>query len=68
MILGKQTSFQVVSNGADCLLVSKQFFVDNMSDSLYRRLRLEVSSFIYTVHIHSDTHTHTVTYTVTHIQ
>ncbi|RUS79937.1 hypothetical protein EGW08_012281, partial [Elysia chlorotica] len=40
-----QPSLCVVSNGADCLILNKKFFLDHCSSDLIRRLRVEVSPY-----------------------
>ncbi|KAK3762835.1 hypothetical protein RRG08_040529 [Elysia crispata] len=45
LILGQQTSFCVVSNGADCLLINKQMFLEHMPESLYTQLRLDLCPY-----------------------
>ncbi|GFS25789.1 cyclic nucleotide-binding domain-containing protein 2-like [Elysia marginata] len=45
LILGQQTSFCVVSNGADCLLINKQMFQEHMPEALYRQLRMDLCPY-----------------------
>ncbi|XP_041349461.1 uncharacterized protein LOC121368779 [Gigantopelta aegis] len=45
VILGKQTSFCVISNGADCLLINKQFYLDHVSEPLFRKIRHELCPY-----------------------
>ena len=45
IILEEQTSFTIVSNGADCVLINKQFYLENASEKLLRKLRQDVSLF-----------------------
>jgi hypothetical protein len=41
-ILGNQPSFSVVSNGAECVLIDKNYYVQHASDALLKRLNFEV--------------------------
>ena len=43
IVLEEQTSFTIVSNGADCVLVNKQFYLEHASEKLLRKLRHDVS-------------------------
>ena len=43
IVLEEQTSFTIVSNGADCVLVNKQFYLEHASEKLLRKLRQDVS-------------------------
>ncbi|KAL5014615.1 hypothetical protein ScPMuIL_008885 [Solemya velum] len=45
LILGDQPSFCVVSNSADCILVDKQFYRENASESLIRKMRNELCPY-----------------------
>lgn len=42
LIIGDQPSFSVVSRGADCLLINKQFYLEHASEKLLRDMRQEV--------------------------
>ncbi|KAL3852329.1 hypothetical protein ACJMK2_015986 [Sinanodonta woodiana] len=52
LILGEQPNFCLVSNGADCILVNKHFYMDHASEKLLRDMKQEVWSlkirFTYT--------------------
>ncbi|XP_059167745.1 uncharacterized protein LOC131949800 [Physella acuta] len=41
----EQPSMAVVSNGADCLMISKKLFLSHASPDMMRRLRVEVSPY-----------------------
>ena len=43
MFIGDQPSFSVVSKGADCLLINKQFYQEHASEKLLREVRQNVS-------------------------
>ncbi|XP_046561131.1 uncharacterized protein LOC124270147 [Haliotis rubra] len=45
LLLGRQTSFCVVSNGADCLLINKQLYMDHVTDDLERRTRQQLCPY-----------------------
>ncbi|XP_071081611.1 uncharacterized protein [Haliotis cracherodii] len=45
LLLGQQTSFCVVSNGADCLLINKQLYMDHVTDDLARRTRQQLCPY-----------------------
>jgi len=40
IILGQQTSMCVISNGAECILLDKDFYLHHATDALIQRLRL----------------------------
>ncbi|KAH9512473.1 hypothetical protein Btru_038515 [Bulinus truncatus] len=44
-----QPSLSVVSNGADCILMDKKFFLSNCSNGMMRRLRQEVSIYAFSI-------------------
>ncbi|ELU12307.1 hypothetical protein CAPTEDRAFT_189448 [Capitella teleta] len=44
MLHEDQPSLSLVSNGAECLLIDKQFYFNHMPQNLWQRLRLEVGS------------------------
>ena len=43
MFIGDQPSFSVISKGADCLLINKQFYLEHASEKLIREVRQNVS-------------------------
>ncbi|XP_067683150.1 uncharacterized protein [Haliotis asinina] len=45
LLLGRQTSFCVVSNGADCLLINKQLYMDHVTDDLVRKTRQQLCPY-----------------------
>lgn len=45
LILEDQPSFTVVSNGADCVLVNKQFYKDHASEKLLRKMRQDLCPY-----------------------
>ncbi|CAD5115174.1 DgyrCDS4171 [Dimorphilus gyrociliatus] len=42
IICGDQTNFSVVSKGAECIVVNKKFYMENITESLQRFLRRQV--------------------------
>jgi hypothetical protein len=48
VILGGQPSLSVISNGAECILLDKQFYEQNAPEALLQRLR-----FYEVCHVHS---------------
>ncbi|XP_060557163.1 uncharacterized protein LOC132717657 isoform X2 [Ruditapes philippinarum] len=45
VILKDQPSFSVVSHGADCLLINKQFYLEHASEKLLRDMRQELCPY-----------------------
>lgn len=45
-MLGRQTSLCVVSNGAECILLDKQYYRQHAPEDLMRRVRQEVINLI----------------------
>ena len=43
VLLGVQPSVSVVSNGAECIMIDKDFYVKHASDKLIQRIRSDVS-------------------------
>jgi hypothetical protein len=41
-ILGNQPSFSVISNGAECVLIDKKYYIEHAPDALLKRLTFEV--------------------------
>ena len=46
MIHDDQPTFSLVSNGAECILINKKFYMDNVSKELMNVLRMEVAIFL----------------------
>lgn len=42
MFCGQQTNFSLVSKGAECIVVNKKFYMENITESLQRFLRRQV--------------------------
>ena len=47
VVFPDQPSFCLVSNGAECMLIDRRFYLDNCPPELSRRLKVEVSKFCY---------------------
>ncbi|KAL4227119.1 hypothetical protein ACF0H5_015092 [Mactra antiquata] len=45
LIIGDQPSFSVVSHGADCLLINKNFYLEHASEKLLREMRQELCPY-----------------------
>ncbi|KAK3602069.1 hypothetical protein CHS0354_008024 [Potamilus streckersoni] len=45
LILGQQPNFCLVSNGADCILINKNFYMDNASEKLLRDMKQELCPY-----------------------
>ncbi|KAI0214542.1 hypothetical protein LSAT2_000360, partial [Lamellibrachia satsuma] len=45
LLYEQQPNFSLVSNGAECIMIDKRFYVDNAPQALMRRLRAEVSPY-----------------------
>ena len=43
IVLGKQPSFCVVSNGAEVIMIDKDFYSENLNDHILKKIRNEVS-------------------------
>ena len=44
LMFDEQPSFIVVSNGADCVLINKQFYLQNCSEKLQRKIKADVKN------------------------
>lgn len=42
IVLGEQPSFCVVSNGAEVILIDKEFYTEHVTDQILKELRAEV--------------------------
>ncbi|CAD5115173.1 DgyrCDS4170 [Dimorphilus gyrociliatus] len=45
LIHGEQTSLTLVSNGTECILINKRFYMENLNQALWRRLRRELCPY-----------------------
>lgn len=43
IVLGKQPSFCVVSNGAEVIMIDKDFYSENLNERILKKIRNEVS-------------------------